>query len=45
MDKPALRKATLTVVLAFGLAAALGLGYLSVWAWSNPEASFWLRTL
>jgi hypothetical protein len=27
------------------LAAALGLVYLSAWAWSTPEVSIWLKAV
>jgi hypothetical protein len=43
MEKRALFKATLVFVLGTGLVAALGLGYLSAWAWSTPEVSIWLK--
>jgi hypothetical protein len=43
MEKPALLKATLAFVLGTGVAAALGLGILSAWAWSTPEVSIWLK--
>ena len=39
MEKPAILKVTLAFVLGTGLAAALGLGILSAWAWSTPEVS------
>jgi hypothetical protein len=45
MDKPALQKATLAFVLGIGLAAAIGLGILSAWAWSTPEVSIWLKAM
>ena len=45
MDKPALQKATLAFVLGIGLAAAIGLGILSAWAWSTPEVSIWLKAV
>jgi biotin transporter BioY len=45
MDKPAILTATLVLVLGTGLAAALGLVYLSVWAWSTPEVSIWLKAV
>jgi hypothetical protein len=43
MEKPVLLKATLAFVLGTGLAAVLGLGILSAWAWSTPEVSIWLK--
>jgi biotin transporter BioY len=45
MDKPIILKATLVFVLGTGLAAALGLVYLSAWAWSTPEVSIWLKAV
>jgi biotin transporter BioY len=45
MDKPVILKATLVLVLGTGLAAALGLVYLSAWAWSTPEVSIWLKAV
>jgi biotin transporter BioY len=45
MDKPAILKATLVFVLGTGLVAALGLVYLSAWAWSTPEVSIWLKAV
>ena len=45
MDKPIILKATLVFVLGTGLAAAFGLVYLSVWAWSTPEVSVWLKAV
>ena len=45
MDKPVLQKATLVFVLSTGLAAAIGLGILSAWAWSTPEVSIWLKAV
>jgi hypothetical protein len=45
MDKPVLQKVTLAFVLGTGLAAALGLGILSAWAWSTPEVSIWLKAV
>ena len=32
-------------VLGTGMAAAIGLGILSAWAWSTPEVSIWLRAV
>ena len=45
MDKPILQKVTLAFVLGTGLAAAIGLGILSAWAWSTPEVSIWLKAV
>ena len=45
MEKPAILTATLVLVLGTGLAAALGLVYLSAWAWSTPEVSIWLKAV
>lgn len=45
MDKRVLQKATLAFVLGTGLAAAIGLGILSAWAWSTPEVSIWLKAV
>jgi biotin transporter BioY len=45
MEKPAILKATMAFVLGMGLAAALGLVYLSAWAWSTPEVSIWLKVV
>jgi len=45
MDKPVLQKVTLAFVFGTGLAAALGLGILSAWAWSTPEVSIWLKAV
>ena len=45
MDKPVLQKVTLACVFGTGLAAALGLGILSAWAWSTPEVSIWLKAV
>ena len=45
MDKPAILTATFVLVLGTGLAAALGLVYLSAWAWSTPEVSIWLKAV
>ena len=45
MDKPILEKVTLAFVLGTGLAAAIGLGILSAWAWSTPEVSIWLKAV
>ncbi len=45
MDKPVLQKVTLAFVLGTGLAAAIGLGILSAWAWSTPEVSIWLKAV
>ena len=43
MEKPAILMATLTFVLGTGFVAALGLVYLSAWAWSTPEMPIWLK--
>ena len=45
MDKPILEKVTRAFVLGTGLAAAIGLGILSAWAWSTPEVSNWLKAV
>ena len=45
MEKPAILKATMAFVLGTGLAAALGLVYLSAWAWSTPEVSIGLKVV
>ena len=45
MDKPVLQKVTLAFVFGTGLAAALGVGILSAWAWSTPEVSIWLKAV
>jgi hypothetical protein len=45
MDKPVLQKVTLAFVLGIGMAAAIGLGILSAWAWSTPEVSLWLKAV
>lgn len=45
MDKPVLQKVTLAFVLGIGMAAAIGLGILSAWAWSTPEVSIWLKAM
>ena len=45
MEKPAILMATLVFVLGTGLAAALGLVFLSAWAWSTPEVSIWLKAV
>jgi len=45
VDKRVLQKVTLTFVLGTGMAAAIGLGILSAWAWSTPEVSIWLKAV
>jgi hypothetical protein len=45
MDKPALQKVTLAFVLGTGMAATIGLGILSAWAWSTPEVSIWFKAV
>ena len=45
MEKPAILMATLVFVLGTGLAAALGLVFLSAWPWSTPEVSIWLKAV